>query len=32
MSLSMMGYAKHISHRGMQEKVHAVCVYDLMGN
>nr|DAS04805.1 MAG TPA: hypothetical protein [Caudoviricetes sp.] len=30
MSLSMTDYAKHTSHRGTQEKVHAVCVCDLM--
>nr|DAN02858.1 MAG TPA: hypothetical protein [Caudoviricetes sp.] len=32
MSLNMTDYAKHISHRGMQEKVHAVYVCDLMGS
>lgn len=32
MSLSMTDYAKHTSHRGTQEKVHAVCVLDLMGS
>lgn len=32
MPLSMMDYAKHTSHRGTQEKVHADCVLDLMGN
>lgn len=30
MSLNMTDYAKHTSHRGMQEKVNVVCVLDLM--
>nr|DAP30917.1 MAG TPA: hypothetical protein [Caudoviricetes sp.] len=32
MSLNMTDYAKHTLHRGTQEKVHVVCVLDLMGN
>nr|DAM63601.1 MAG TPA: hypothetical protein [Caudoviricetes sp.] len=32
MSLNMTACVKHTSHRGTQEKVHAVCVLDLMGS